>query len=112
MVIKKKLHEQAVKKGLIEPKKESLYRRELRPLFVSNFQFSSSEDEDEQEEVRRKAKAAMKAKRKEQRKLKHMLKDKLGDIDLVGGDDVASITKDSMASVAGNSNMAAYSTKR
>lgn len=113
LVIKKKLHEQAVRKGLVAPKKQSIYRRELRPLFTDNFQFSSSEDEDEQDEVRRKARAAMKDKRKQERATKHRLRDMLGDIDLVGGEEVGDLTKDTVASAFANKNaMASYASQR
>ncbi len=85
--MKKKLYDQAVSRNLIEPKKESFWKRELKPIFVDNFQFSSSEDEEVQEKARKEARAAVRAKRKEDRQHQKEIAGKLKDVKLGDEDD-------------------------
>jgi F0F1-type ATP synthase epsilon subunit len=78
--MKKKIHEQAVARGLAKPKNESVWKREFKPAFTDNFQFSSSEDEEEQEKARKEARAKVREKRKQDRKEHKELRAKLKEV--------------------------------
>ncbi len=85
--MKKKIHEQAVARGLVAPKKESLWKKEFGPVFVENYQFSSSEDEEEQEKARKEARAAVREKRKQDRKEHKELREKLKNVKVDSDED-------------------------
>lgn len=60
--MKKKLNAQAAERKVRAPKKDTFYRRELRPMFLSRYKGSSSEEDEEDEELqRKKGKAARRA---------------------------------------------------
>jgi hypothetical protein len=80
IMIKRRLEKKAVEQHLLLPKNSTTFwGREIRPLFLSKYQGSSSEDEDGDEEGKlRKGKEARKKLRRARRDDKNFMAQKLG----------------------------------
>ena len=80
LVLKRKLEKKAVEQHLMVAKKSSTFwGREIRPLFMSKYQGSSSEEDDADEETKlKRGKELRKKLRRERRADKNFMAQKIG----------------------------------